>query len=177
VSAGSPSRARISSRTTGVAVAVQASTRASAGREQLAELQVLGPEVVPPLADAVRLVDRDERHRQSLSRPPEAGNASRSGARRRARLAGRDLRHAPLDLGAVERRGQERRGDAAVLQRQHLVVHERHRARSRRWCQAGGSRGSWNVRLLPPPVGADQQQAAVLQQRLDRLALPGRKES
>ena len=84
-SAGSrmPSRSTISSRTGGEAVAVSASTGgrpiASATR---AEAQVVGPEVVAPLADAVRLVD-DEQLRLAPSAAARASPrcASCSGAR------------------------------------------------------------------------------------------------
>ena len=47
-------------------VGVQADTAASDSRSR-AELPVLGPEIVPPLADAVRLVDRDEADRRTAS--------------------------------------------------------------------------------------------------------------
>ena len=57
----------MSSRTAGVAVAVSAST---VGRAQLAitlpEAQVRGPEIVPPRADAVRLVDDEQRDLELL---------------------------------------------------------------------------------------------------------------
>ena len=52
----------MSSRTSGVAVAVNAASRG--GRSSwidLTEPAVIGPEIVAPLRDAVRLVDRDER--------------------------------------------------------------------------------------------------------------------
>src|SRR3954466_10624253 len=69
-----PSRATISSRTGGAAVAVSASTGGGAGGsapaprgraaerlDRRAEAQVVGPEVVSPFRDAVRLVDHHER--------------------------------------------------------------------------------------------------------------------
>ena len=50
---------------------------------QPAELPVLGPEIVAPLADAVRFVDRDEPHAGLLQHPAEAPGSpsptSRSG--------------------------------------------------------------------------------------------------
>ena len=56
----------MSRRTRAVAVAVNA-WRLIGGQRvaQLRELAVLRPEVMPPLADAVRLVDRDEAHARS----------------------------------------------------------------------------------------------------------------
>ena len=76
-----PSRARISSRTTGVAVAVHASTRAApSSARSAADAEVLRPEIVAPLADAVRLVDGDQR---ALEVAQEA-----RGSRRKARRSG-----------------------------------------------------------------------------------------
>ena len=66
----------MSSCTRGVAVAVSAIT--GAGRscgQALAEHAVVGPEVVAPLRDAVRLVDRDERRLAPGEHLGEAGHA------------------------------------------------------------------------------------------------------
>ena len=56
----------MSSTTAGVAVAVSASTRCGAELARaLRELEVVGPEVVAPFGDAVRLVDGEERDLQA----------------------------------------------------------------------------------------------------------------
>ena len=63
----------MSRRTRAVAVAVKACRLTSAKqRAQRAELPVLRPEVVPPLADAVRLVDGDEADAGSAEQRQEA---------------------------------------------------------------------------------------------------------
>ena len=60
-------RSTISARTGGAAVAVSASTGGAAELlDERAEPQVVRPEVVAPLADAVRLVDHEQRRRRLL---------------------------------------------------------------------------------------------------------------
>jgi hypothetical protein len=112
----------------GVAVAVQASTRArgrSAVREQLSNLQVLGPEIVSPLADAVGLVDGDQGAIEVAQQRAKAREGEALGCRvdqlvRAARRGG----HAPAHLVAGEGRGQKRGGDAPLLQGLDLVLHQ-----------------------------------------------------
>ena len=67
--------------TSGVAVAVEA-TIASAPEpaRRVGEPEVLGPEVVPPLGHAVRLVDDEQPDRASRIRARKPGEANRSGA-------------------------------------------------------------------------------------------------
>ena len=74
----------MSSWTAGVAVAVSAMIGAgrSSGKP-LAEHAVVGPEVVTPLRDAVRLVDGDERRLARASISGKPGTLSRSGAMNR----------------------------------------------------------------------------------------------
>ena len=48
--------------------------------EERADAQVVRPEIVPPLRDAVRLVDRDERRLHAPQDLDERAYASRSGA-------------------------------------------------------------------------------------------------
>ena len=64
------------------AVAVSAS-RGTPGKriEQQAELAVVGAEIVAPFGHAVRLVDREQRNRQSVSSSSNSGCSNRSGAR------------------------------------------------------------------------------------------------
>ncbi len=47
---------------------------------QAAELEILGAKIVPPLRDAVRLVDGEQRHRHLLQPLRKASLSSRSGA-------------------------------------------------------------------------------------------------
>src|SRR5262249_53625227 len=76
--------------------------------EEPADFQVLGSEIVPPFADAVRLVDRDERaaeiaHETSKSRKAEPFRRDIE----EAQLAGRGASHAPPHLATVKDRGEE----------------------------------------------------------------------
>ena len=102
-------------------------------REQLLQdtkLAVFRPEVVPPLADAVGLIDREE-GRPGLAQPlREAGHheplggdvEQRDAAHRQLALDGRAL--LPR-LAAVEVRG----GHARLAERVHLVLHQRDQGR------------------------------------------------
>src|ERR1044072_122687 len=73
VSGGRPRRARISSRTIGGGGAGPARTRAPRGAPAHApDREVLRTEVVPPLADAVGLVDRHQRDVQIAEHRPES---------------------------------------------------------------------------------------------------------
>ena len=177
VSAGRPSRARISSRTIGVAVAVQASTRAApSSASSAADPEVLRPEVVPPLADAVRLVDGDQRALEVAQEPAEAVEGQ--ALRRRVdevEAPRRHLRHAAAHLAGVERGREERRRHAPGLERLHLIGHERDERRDDEG-RAGQHRGGELVdQALAAARGRDQQQPPALEQGLDRLALAGAK--
>src|SRR2546426_4492650 len=100
------------------------------GRAQHAELPVLRAKVVAPLADAVRLVHREESrvrtrealcealHHQALRRHVEQMVPARV-------EAGEDLRALPARLAAVEKSGRHARLAQAV----HLVLHERDQRR------------------------------------------------
>jgi hypothetical protein len=59
-------------------VSAMRGTREALG--EVAEREVVGTEVVTPLADAVRLVDRDHAERPRCSSAVVAGALSRSGA-------------------------------------------------------------------------------------------------
>ncbi len=93
---------------------------------QQAEREVLGPEVVPPLGDAVSLVDREECQRHGVEQLEEA---------RRDQPFGRDVdqielapAEALLDIVRLARglrRVQVRRGHAILLERRDLVAHQR----------------------------------------------------
>jgi hypothetical protein len=118
----SPSRCVISPWVAGVAVAVSA-IRGTSGQHR--QLQVLGPEVVAPLRDAVRLVDREERDAPAFQ---QGGRGRHPQPLRRqveqVQLAGQVhlLDRAALVgiLGRVEEPG----ADAQRAQRVDLVLHE-----------------------------------------------------
>ena len=91
--------------------------RAQLGEER-ADLQVVGPEVVAPLADAVRLVHGHERRRELRDERAEAGIGEPLG-RDVGQLegAGAQPREPLAHLVGGERRGEEGRGHAARLER------------------------------------------------------------
>ena len=126
----------MSARTRAVAVAVKASSGicwiASAQRRELA---VLGAEVVPPLGYAVGLVDDEGAdagsYAQALQRAFE-----KIGEQQTLRSEIEELvftpqrrRQATVDLIGAERRVDEARGDAVILEQPHLILHERDQRR------------------------------------------------
>ncbi len=129
----SPSARRrtISSRVCGSAVAVSA-MRGTAGKAlvQQRELQVFRAEVVAPLRNAVRLVDGEQRdlrffqqleharHRQALGRDVE-----------QVEFAGLQGALRFLYLFAAQSRIQKCGADTELLQRRHLVLHQRDQRR------------------------------------------------
>ena len=97
-----PSRRATSRATRGVAVAVEAtSARAPSVARGVGEAEVVGPEVVPPLRDAVRLVDHEQADAhlahaleeagrgEALGRHVEQAQVTRRGAREHARRSPR----------------------------------------------------------------------------------------
>ena len=94
------------------------------------ELAILRPEVMPPLADAVRLIDREERRtgapeplRESRQRQPLGRDVEQVHPRHReVALDGGALLPA---LAAVEVGG----GNTGLAKRVHLIFHERNQRR------------------------------------------------
>ena len=141
--------------------------------DEAADRQVVGAEVVAPLADAVGLVDRDERRPELEHQGPEArvgeplrrdvGELEGAGPKPREPLA---------HLLRGERRGEEGGRDAARRERLHLVVHQRHERRDHQ-AGAGQQAGRELVgEALAAAGGGHLQQPALFEQRFDRLALP-----
>jgi hypothetical protein len=99
------------------------------GRElldQLADLQVLRPKVVSPFADAVRLVDGQQRNADLVQQTTEARECQpfRGGVHQLVGAGGQPG-HAQPHLAGVERCSQEGGRHAARLEGTDLVVHER----------------------------------------------------
>ena len=95
-------------------------------RAQLADAPVLGPEVVAPVADAVRLVH----HQAGEAEPAELGEEARlhQALRRHEQQLHRAAREPLVDLAllaAVLRARQHRRLDAALDEARELVLHQR----------------------------------------------------
>ena len=120
--------ARCRRATRGVAVAVRAMVGGSPSRSRYrAEARVVGAEVVAPLADAVRLVDRQARDAAGA-----APRARKSGLRKRSGVDVEQLQLAAhrrveprAPLAGVDRGVDEGGADAARAQRVDLVLHQR----------------------------------------------------
>jgi hypothetical protein len=139
---------------------------------ELAELAVLGAEIVAPVADAVRLVDRDRGQAAGLEalEEPRAHQAL-GGDVQEPQLAAREraLDLAPLRafLGAREHRGRR----AVLAQRVDLVLHQRdQRADDHRQARAHESRGLV-AQALPAARRHHEQRVPARERRADRLAL------
>ena len=136
-------------------------------REQLAELQVLRAEVVAPFADAVRLVDRDQRAPRAL-RAGRGSREARAAPVRRRRASTGPRRCGPCAGGSPPASSVEARNVAATaarVQRLHLVVHQRDQRRDHdAWCRAAAARGAGRSgscrRRWAPPAAAGRPRAA-----------------
>ena len=116
--------------TRGVAVAVRARTGIPAKRLlQAGKVAVRRAEVVPPFADAVRLVDRDQFQVERVQEPPDCCVDSLRRDVDHLELARTQPRCAPRPLRRIERRVEERRADPDFAQRVNLVLHERDQRR------------------------------------------------
>ena len=176
-----PSCARMSACTVGVAVAVSAMTGARIGSaaqagQILAQHAVVGPEVMAPLRDAMRLINGDQRqfalgqhlgksgHAQPLRRDEEKLQIASQIVR--AHLTGR----AALQAGVNARHTQAKRG-----QLRRLIFHERDQGRDHQRRSAARDGGQLVAERLPRPGGHHQQQVAPLDRRAANLLLIGAK--
>ena len=166
----------MSSATCGVAVAVEA-TIASAPEpaRRVGQPEVVGPEVVPPLRDAVRLVDHEE---------PELGLADPLEEPGRGEALGRDVEqprapgHRAVDRRAVRRRvllGVDERDAPGrdALERLDLVLHQRHERRDDQREIRAHQRGQLVAERLARAGRHHHQHVAPGDRGLDRLALAG----
>ena len=176
-----PSWSATSVVTRSFAVAVVASTGHAVGQlgDERAQPPVVGPEVVPPVGDAVRLVD--DEHPGGAGElgqhlVAELGVVQTLGADEQdVDLAGLDLavdQRPVVGVGGVDRD----RVDAGALGRLDLVAHEREQRADdhRRALPAGAQqRGGHEVdrRLAPPGALHHQRPPALGHQRVDRRPL------
>jgi hypothetical protein len=137
------------------------------------ELPVLRPEIVAPLADAVRLVDRDVRH---PAEPLDERLAALTGQPLRRHVeqgvtpltdAGRDRR---LPVGA-HRAVVERRLDAVFDQRVDLVLHQRDQRRHHQAQPAADQRRRLEAERLAAAGRQHDDRVAPRHDRVHRLAL------
>ena len=168
-----PKRETISAATALVAVAVQAITVGRPSRSAICgQAQVVGAEVVAPLRDAVRLVDREQVDAPLRERLEEDVRAE---ALRRAvddprRPAANLLEGPPRRLGAHPR-GDHRHRVTGCGEPLPLVVHQRdQRADDDRQVLAGQPR-QLVAEALAAAGGHHDQRVAALQRGFHRLAL------
>ncbi len=139
---------------------------------QGAELAVLGAEVVAPHADAVRLVDGDERQ---VLLPEEASEAVHH------QPLGRDVEDLDVPpLNGIDdvvllvgrlRAVEPRRGDAALTQRVDLVLHQRDERRDDDGEPGEDESGRLEAEGLAAAGGKDDERVAAVERALHRLAL------
>jgi hypothetical protein len=142
--------------------------------EESADLQVLRPEVVAPLADAMGLVDRDERRREARGEGAEARvGETLGGDVGELEGAGPQPREPLAHLVGRQRRREDRRRDAALLERAHLVVHQGDERRDHERRAGEERRGQLVDEALAAAGRRDEQQSPPLEELLDGLPLPG----
>ena len=148
--------------------------RPGQGGEQRADLHVLRAEVVTPLADAVRLVHRDQRAVEVGKERAKAGEGQtlRRHVHESVRARGHPA-HPPAYLAAFERGGEEGRGHAARGERLHLIVHQGDQRGDHERRAGPEGRGELIREALATPGGRHEEEPAVPEERLDRLALAG----
>ncbi len=139
---------------------------------QLAQHAVFGTEVVAPLADAVRLVDgqeRDRRARQAVQHPGLHQPLGRDVEEIEPALVDRPPgRLAPVGVGVgIEPRG----GDAGLLHPRHLIGHQRDQRRDHQPQTWPYDRGDLVAEALAAPGRQHRQGASPRQHFADDLAL------
>ena len=178
-----PSCSATSATTRLFAVAVVASTGTPGRdlRDEVAEPPVVGPEVVAPVADAVRLVDHEH-----ADAPHERGQLLLA-ERRVVEPLGRDEQHVDL-VGGRAARSTSPHSCAFVeliatartpgaLGGGDLVAHEREQRRDEHGRPGAAPaqqqrRDEVHRRLAPAGALHDERAAALVDERLDRLELP-----
>ncbi len=140
--------------------------------QDLAQAHVVGPEVVPPLADAVRLVDGEHGDLGRLQRPHEAARpeALRGDIHELERAPAHTLQHLALLIPALRAVNHGRR-DAASLKSVHLVLHQRDQRRDHQCDPVHHQRGQLVAEALAAPGGHDHQRVPPLQNAGHHLLL------
>ena len=167
----------MSAATCGVAVAVEATiaSRAEPAR-RVGEAEVVRPEVVPPLRDAVRLVDDEQAdaRRAGCARGTRATRSAR--ARRRAAAARRAPRASSAARLAAASCWALTSADAPgrdALERLDLVLHQRDERRDDQRQVRPHQRRELVAERLARAGGHDDEHVAAGERGLHRLALAG----
>ena len=138
----------------------------------LGQLEVVGPEVVPPLGDAVRLVDREQRDPRPLELGEEALVVEALG--RDVQEPQRALAEPLVDralLRRVDARVEPCRVDPASLQEVDLVFHQRDQGRDDDRDPVEEQRRQLVADALAAPGREDGERRAPGEERLDHLLL------
>ena len=139
-----------------------------------ADAAITGAEVVAPFADAVRLVDSEHRNTDCLQ-PLRCRTDIESLRRDVQHLDVAALRphHAVTHLGAAQRAVDERRGNAAALERVDLVLHERDQRRDDHREPARDQRRHLVAERLAAAGREHDERIAASDDALNRAFLPG----
>ena len=143
---------------------------------QLADAQVIGAEIMAPLADAMRLVHGDQRHADA---PQHAQRRPRSQpfGRDIQQLEPPGLQRIPhfggLFLGIA--RGQRPGLYPGLAQRAHLVAHQRDQRRNHQRHPVAHQRGQLETQRLAATRGHDRQHVVAARHGIDDILLTGPK--
>ena len=138
------------------------------------QTQVVGPEVVPPLGHAVRLVDREQRDLPLLEQRDRGRRAERLGCQvEQVELAGPELGRHHLPLARILGRVEEAGPNAERPQRVDLVLHQRDERGDHHADAGPGQRRDLVAQRLAATGRHQHQRVAAADDVLDDLALPG----
>ena len=144
------------------------------GGHHLAQMQVVGAEVVAPGADAVRLVDGQHGQRRLAQRVEEAWVAETLGRHvDELAVAHAQLRQALGRLVGGEGGVQEGGGDAPRREGVHLVLHQRDERRDDHRRPPRHQRGQLEAEAFARPRRHDDERVAPLQHGAHHALLPG----
>ena len=104
----------------------------SKARLQLREFAIFGPEIVPPLADAVRFIDREAGNLQARGQLQKTRREQPLRCDENKMMTAASDRNLTLDLtnlGRGHATMQRRRGIAACAERIDLILHQRDKRR------------------------------------------------
>ena len=139
---------------------------------QLRELPVVGPKLVPPLRDAVRLIDRDQLRRRRVHQVREALRVDPLGSH--VEQPGLPAPHPHLNLKRLLRRQravQKIRRRPVRPQRPHLVLHQRDQRRHHQRQPLPQQRRQLVAERLPPARRHQHQRILAAAQVLNHLPL------
>ena len=136
------------------------------------ELHVFGAEIVAPLRDAVRLVDGEQREfraREQIQRAVE--QQALGGDIQQVEFAAQQLRFDGARLRRVERGIEKFRAHAGLLQRRHLVLHQRDQRRHHDAGTGAGDGRNLEAQRLAAAGRHEHQRVAAGHERADHFRL------